>query len=141
MDAKKELKDFIEMKGNPGVLLLNGEWGCGKTHLIKEIADEYRGDELLSKLYWLKDYGIPLPCGVDYSKILSGLKERLSKLKQGVIEEPHIGKFLDRSVINTENEAIDDLLEKMNDYVALFKNFLNTSYDAKEKEYEKNSRH
>lgn len=97
--------------------------------LPKLINQAYAGDlahddlvDLLSKLYWLKGYGISFPCEVDYSKILFGLKERLNKIKQGTIEEPHIRMFLDRSVINTENEAINDLLEKMDAYVSLLKN-------------------
>lgn len=42
MDAKQEIKSYIETKGIPGALLLTGEWGCGKTYLIKEIANEYK---------------------------------------------------------------------------------------------------
>lgn len=42
MDAKQEIIDYIETKEIPGALLLTGEWGCGKTYLIKEIANEYK---------------------------------------------------------------------------------------------------
>lgn len=42
MDAKQEVKSYIETKEIPGALLLTGEWGCGKTYLIKSIADEYK---------------------------------------------------------------------------------------------------
>lgn len=41
MDAKQEIIDYIETKEIPGALLLTGEWGCGKTYLIKEIANVY----------------------------------------------------------------------------------------------------
>ena len=45
MDAKKEIVNYIETKEIPGALLLAGEWGCGKTYLIKEIANEYKEDK------------------------------------------------------------------------------------------------
>ena len=42
MDAKQEVESYIGTKEIPGALLLTGEWGCGKTYLIKEIANEYK---------------------------------------------------------------------------------------------------
>lgn len=40
MDTEKEILKYIEKKENNGALLLTGKWGCGKTFLIKQIAEE-----------------------------------------------------------------------------------------------------
>ena len=40
MDTKQEIMNYIEMKENNGALLITGKWGCGKTFLIKQIAEE-----------------------------------------------------------------------------------------------------
>ena len=40
MDIKAEILDYINRKEFTGALLLTGQWGCGKTHLIKSIAKE-----------------------------------------------------------------------------------------------------
>lgn len=40
MDTKQEIMNYIEMNENSGALLLTGKWGCGKTFLIKQIAEE-----------------------------------------------------------------------------------------------------
>ena len=45
MDARQEIIDYIEMNETPGALLLTGEWGCGKTYLIKEIAEKYKAQK------------------------------------------------------------------------------------------------
>ena len=38
MDVKDEIIDFINRNEITGALLLTGQWGCGKSYLIKEIA-------------------------------------------------------------------------------------------------------
>ena len=40
MGVKREICEFIETNESGGALLLTGQWGCGKTHLIREIASE-----------------------------------------------------------------------------------------------------
>lgn len=40
MNIKEEIKDYIFRKELTGALLLTGEWGCGKSYLVKEIAKE-----------------------------------------------------------------------------------------------------
>lgn len=40
MDVKMEIMEFISSSNNNGALLITGDWGCGKSFLIKEIADE-----------------------------------------------------------------------------------------------------
>lgn len=40
MNVKKEILEFIKSNESGGALLLTGKWGCGKTYLLREIADE-----------------------------------------------------------------------------------------------------
>lgn len=35
MDLIKELEDYCNIDNPVGALMLSGEWGCGKTYLIK----------------------------------------------------------------------------------------------------------
>ena len=41
MDIRKEIESYLNCKEATGALLLTGEWGCGKSYLIKEIAKEF----------------------------------------------------------------------------------------------------
>ncbi len=40
MDIRGEIVYYIERKEMTGALLLTGQWGCGKSYLVKEIAKE-----------------------------------------------------------------------------------------------------
>ena len=40
MDTKQEIMNYIKMNEDNGALLITGKWGCGKTFLIKQIADK-----------------------------------------------------------------------------------------------------
>ena len=40
MTVKEEILDYINRKEQTGALLLTGQWGCGKSYLVKEIANE-----------------------------------------------------------------------------------------------------
>lgn len=40
MVIRSEILDFINRKETTGALLLTGQWGCGKTYLVKSIAKE-----------------------------------------------------------------------------------------------------
>jgi len=44
----EELKEYCEQEKPIGALLLTGEWGCGKTHLIKnELNNELKDSHIL----------------------------------------------------------------------------------------------
>lgn len=40
MDVKNEVVEYIDQEGNNGALLITGNWGCGKSYLIKELISE-----------------------------------------------------------------------------------------------------
>ena len=40
MDVKEEILDYINRKEFSGALLLTGQWGCGKSYLVKKIAED-----------------------------------------------------------------------------------------------------
>ena len=40
MDVKDEVLDYINRNELAGALLLTGQWGCGKSYLMKEIVQE-----------------------------------------------------------------------------------------------------
>ncbi|MGM9551001.1 MAG: P-loop NTPase fold protein [Clostridia bacterium] len=45
MNAKDEIYSYIGCKEDNGALLVSGKWGCGKSYLVKEIAEELHSDE------------------------------------------------------------------------------------------------
>ena len=40
MNTSEEIKYYISQKSDTGALLVTGKWGCGKTHLIRQIINE-----------------------------------------------------------------------------------------------------
>ena len=40
MNTEAEILEFIKLKENIGALLLTGKWGCGKSYLIKKLAEK-----------------------------------------------------------------------------------------------------
>lgn len=45
MNTKDEIIDFISAKENNGALLITGQWGCGKSYLVKHISEELNKTE------------------------------------------------------------------------------------------------
>ena len=45
MDTRKEIIDFVSCKENNGAILVTGAWGCGKTYLLRQIADQLNEDK------------------------------------------------------------------------------------------------
>jgi len=48
MDTSEELKSVIEesfQKNRPGIVALEGSWGCGKSHLLNNILNEWMTDK------------------------------------------------------------------------------------------------
>lgn len=39
-------------------VLIKGDWGCGKTHLVKKILEDSFGEDLEKKVIWLSVYGL-----------------------------------------------------------------------------------
>ena len=40
MNTETEILEFLKVKENTGALLLTGKWGCGKSYLIKKLAEK-----------------------------------------------------------------------------------------------------
>ena len=40
MNVRMEIENYISTNENNGALLITGKWGCGKTYLLKQIADD-----------------------------------------------------------------------------------------------------
>ena len=45
-DVEREVLNYIREKENMGALLITGKWGCGKTYLIKKIAERINGSKV-----------------------------------------------------------------------------------------------
>lgn len=43
MNIKNEIEAYISFPENNGALLVTGEWGCGKTHLLRDVVQELDG--------------------------------------------------------------------------------------------------
>ncbi len=39
MDAALEIENYIETKENSGALLITGQWGCGKSYIVRQVAE------------------------------------------------------------------------------------------------------
>ena len=48
MDIKKELEEYILSEEHNGALLLTGKWGCGKSYLVKSVANDFNKDKTCS---------------------------------------------------------------------------------------------
>jgi len=40
MNVRNEIENYISTNENNGALLITGKWGCGKTYLLRQIADD-----------------------------------------------------------------------------------------------------
>lgn len=51
--------NYINSTMNPQfAILIKGEWGCGKTFLVKEILKDTYGDNYKDKVVWISVYGL-----------------------------------------------------------------------------------
>ena len=100
MELLKELKDYCDINNPVGALMISGEWGCGKTYLIKNkliplMKNEYVfvsvslfGIDSLDKLRvevkkkWLeKASEIDKPNGTKISNVTDSYKKIYSTIK------------------------------------------------------------
>ena len=40
MNINQEVQDFISRKESNGALLITGQWGCGKTYMVRQVAEK-----------------------------------------------------------------------------------------------------
>lgn len=74
----------------------------------------------LSKIHALNSAQIPLPCEINYERILEGLWIRLNNIKSGIITEPRISSVASPENIDDEAKPINVILEQMEDYIGAF---------------------
>lgn len=74
-------------------------------------AGELSRDQLISflqKIHFLKDYSLPLPCEIDYSKLEEGFQLRKKKILDFEIDEPRMHTFCEKSQIDREAYILYD---------------------------------
>lgn len=77
-------------------------------------AGELSRDKLISflqKIHFLKNYSLPLPCEIDYSKIEEGFQLRKKKILEFEIDEPQRHTFSEKSNIDKEAYKLYDDIE------------------------------
>lgn len=77
---------------------------------------------LLTKIHYLKENSIELPCEVDYTLIENGLKQRMDRIKLGTINEPECHTFAMGDQIDIEAREIYNSIEKMEDKINAWQN-------------------
>ncbi|MBR5677113.1 MAG: hypothetical protein IKX20_03135 [Paludibacteraceae bacterium] len=55
---KEEIKEYITHNELAGAVLLTGKWGCGKTYLIKQIAQKYYDDKSNVRIAVISLFGL-----------------------------------------------------------------------------------
>lgn len=77
-------------------------------------AGELSRDQLISflqKIHFLRDYSVPLPCEIDYSKLEEGFQLRKKKILDFEIDEPRRHTFSEESNIDKEAYKLYDDIE------------------------------
>lgn len=77
---------------------------------------------LLTKVHYLKDNSVELPCEVNYTLIASGLKRRMDGIKRGTINEPECHTFAMADQIDAAASQIYMSIEKMADKIIAWQN-------------------
>ncbi|MBQ9679517.1 MAG: hypothetical protein IJV48_02405 [Ruminococcus sp.] len=111
--------DEIQSKFNPlnlgdvEIFLLYSFWDLEQSNieigLPEAVQKAYNGElirdqliSLLQKVHTMKEYSIPLPCIVDYSKIKDGFEKRKKLVLSNQIEEPKRRRFAEKAQIDEE---------------------------------------
>lgn len=77
---------------------------------------------LLSRIHSLKEFGITLPCEIDYQKMEAGLDNRIEEIKRGLIEEPRRTTFAERSQLDSDAYSFYIRVESLDNCMLAWKN-------------------
>jgi len=132
-EAEIKMRYGSEMLTDEQKFLLYGFWDLQQDHIKNglpvAIEKAYRGDLcrddliiLLQKVHSLKEYGLKLPCEIDYERIELGLKNRMDKIKYGTIIEPQNRKFTEDGEIDTEAIELNHHIKRMKDLLYSYGN-------------------
>lgn len=97
--------------------------------LVALLGRAYKGEAsrdeliaLLQKVHILKEYGVPLPCEVDYRRIDAGFEQRKEKIKNGALQEPAKYTFTEDSQIDSEARFLNKKIEDMDNQIFAWEN-------------------
>ena len=97
--------------------------------LVALLGRAYKGEAsrdeliaLLQKVHILKEYGVPLPCEVDYQRIDAGFEQRKEKIKNGALQEPAKYTFTEDSQIDSEARFLNKKIEDMGNQIFAWEN-------------------
>lgn len=138
--SEQELIDEINRKNDvinytPAERFLNSYFWDLDQEIINiglpaALNDAYNGnlasDQLLTLLKYihsLKQYGVDIPCSIDYTKINNGLDVRISRIKEQQIEEPQRHTFVEGSQIDAEAFVINQRIENLDKKIMGIKNY------------------
>ena len=77
---------------------------------------------LLTKVHYLKTCSISMPCEIDYSRIETGLKDRINAVKKGILVEPKCHTFATNDQIDPDAHSLYSQIDKMDDKMAAWQN-------------------
>lgn len=93
--------------------------------LERAYAGDLSANELiwfLSRIHSLKEFGISLPCDVDYAKMEAGLEARIERIKKGTVEEPRRRTFAEKNQIDDEAHSLYKRIESLDRCIQAWKN-------------------
>lgn len=119
MNTLNEIIYYCDEKNTTGALLLTGEWGCGKTHLIQEFCETYKNKYTTLKISLFGEISIEnIRKKVTYEYLFSlyDSSKRRSKAAKKVVDELYFGEI---------NKA---LIKVMGDYGKIISSVLSVDF-------------
>ena len=124
-DLKKSVMSYLEDNETEYAVMINGEWGCGKTYFLKSVIAPYlqiKGKKLIYiSLYSLADIteidNLIVIDLISYLKNNKGFFDTLNKLSDAVLK---IFKFDSKAKDLVLAVARNNLLENLNNVVLCF---------------------
>ena len=131
----KEIKDrYINTEDTPlDRFLYSRFWGLQQKDIDEGLPEAvnlaYKGAlsredliAVLTKVHYLKTCSIPIPCEIDYSRIETGLKDRINAVKKGVLVEPKCHTFATYDQIDPDAHSLYRQIDKMDDKLDAWQN-------------------
>lgn len=115
--AKNRLKSILEEKDKNSLILINGEWGIGKTYFIDRILEEIKSEKNKEEIVPVK---VDVLLFNDKNHLIKFTIEQINKiLLENGIRSKSIGKYLD-VIIKNINTIPNKLIKTVLSIFALF---------------------